>query len=526
MDTKNYVIGVDVGGSGARAGAFDLSGTLVASASQEYSPSTPGPGVVEYDARAIVDAVVATLRGIALSVDPHSVSVICVDAMMSGAVALSGDGHPVTPYTTTADSRFAPDLRRILANDGDRIRRITGSGQPTLAPKIHWMLREFPETNHDEVVFALAGAFVCGQLTGLPPDSLVVDDTVLWTTGLADTAARKWSRPLLDSFAIKESSLPRIGRPADIAGHLTRELALHTGLRSGTPIAVGCGDQPAGFLGSGSLLPHRGADCAGSYSVVAAVTQAFDVHQEVTAPDVLPTASGEMFSLQSMVIGGGLTERWAHALLGLSRRQSGSAMEGVLPGARGVRFVPHMGGEAYPVRPGSNGAWVGLNWAHSAADLYQAVLEGIAIHHARAFAAISAMYPDTALDSISVYGGGAANSNWNQIKADATGLVYECIENTQPTSLGAAMVGAEAVGLIRNAAEHCADLRTVKERFHPRPEAHSAFLKIAEEYDELSADIAEFGERRVATLAGAVAFEAPGMAATSPTEAASADTSR
>jgi xylulokinase len=82
-------------------------------------------------------------------------------------------------------------------------------------------------------------------------------------------------------------------------------------------------------------------------------------------------------------------------------------------------FLPHLGGRVSPSQPDLRGCWAGLNWSHSAAHLYRAVLEGVALEYCLYRDALVALNPELAIREIRVTGGGQHSALWNQIKADA-----------------------------------------------------------------------------------------------------------
>ena len=101
--TNKYTIGIDVGGSATKSVIYDLQGNVVGEGKASYHPKEPHPGVAEYDALEILDAVDQSLK-IAVtraSISPKDIVGITVDAMISGAVGINSDGAPTTPYTTT-----------------------------------------------------------------------------------------------------------------------------------------------------------------------------------------------------------------------------------------------------------------------------------------------------------------------------------------------------------------------------------------------------------------------------------------
>ena len=487
------LVGLDVGSGSSKASVFTLSGELVRTSSRGYSPTTPRPGVAEYDPREVQDCAVSALADAVAGLPVGAVAAIAVSAMMSGAVAIDKHGSPVGPYTTTLDTRFSSDLDWVLSVGGDAIRLANGSGQPTLAPKILWMDRD-PDIGPHAAKYVLAGSLVASHLAGLDADHHFVDETYLWTTGLADVARREWSPELCALLGIDRERLPRIVRSAEVIGGLSESVAQRTALQSGIPIVAGCGDQPAGFVGSGAAIAGVGADCAGTYSVVAGVTSHFAVRSESDAPDVVPVASGSGFNLQSMVNGGGLTRQWAERLFGIGDVED--ELMRAAPGARGVRFSPHLGGQAYPARPESRGGWTGLNWAHTPLDLYQAVLEGISLDNARAFVRMKGLYPDVELNTVSVFGGGAKSAAWNQMKANVAGLVYESLGDFPVASLGVAMIAGQGVNLINDATARCDEIRRVEAVFRPDDEMHERYLALADDYEVMVSGLASLDARR------------------------------
>lgn len=479
MENSRYVVGIDVGGGSTKASVFDLGGRLVAWSSRPYEPATPAPGIAEYDPCAIEEAAVAALSEALSNLEPRLVQAVAVDAMMSGALAIDETGRAITPYTTTLDTRFSTELDRMLDSEGPRIRALTGSGQPTLAPKIAWLRDTSAAVSDRGVKFVLAGSLVAGRLGAIPADDSFIDSTYLWTTGLADVANNTWSDQLCTAFDIDSGSLPKIVQSTDVVGGISAVVAQRSGLRSGTPIVAGCGDQAAGFVGAGAAHAGFGADSAGTYAVVAAVTDQFIVSSDADAPDVVPVASGTGVNLQSMVVGGGMTRQWASRVLHLDGSDIDSALQAREPGARGVRFGPHLGGQAYPSRPHARGSWIGLSWAHDEIDMYQAVLEGVALSNATAFQRMRELYPDVRVDRVAVYGGGARSSAWNQIKADATGIIHESLGDAPVAGLGAAMLAAQGVGMLEDATLRCAELRRVKSRFIPDANRHATYEDLA-----------------------------------------------
>ena len=75
-------------------------------------------------------------------------------------------------------------------------------------------------------------------------------------------------------------------------------------------------------------------------------------------------------------------------------------------------------------------------------------------------------------------GGGAANSSeWIQLRADITGLVFEKMKNIQVSALGAAVVAAYTVGIYETIDEAITHMVAVSEVFRPDMEIHRKYSR-------------------------------------------------
>jgi xylulokinase len=482
------VIGLDIGSSGAKASAFEVDGMQASTSRRAYAPRLAAGGVAEYDPRELRSAALESLTSCVQAVPGRRVEAVAIDAMMSGALAVDRRGAPLTWYTTTLDTRFNEQLLSFERMTGGSSSALTGSGQATLAPKAMWILRQLAPADAALIAkFTLAGDYVARALTGGYADQAVIDPTYLWTTGLADTRHSAWAPQLLEAVGLAEDQLPRIVASSEIIGTISRETAIATGLPAGCPVVSGCGDQAAGYLGSGVADRTSAADSSGTYNVFAGVCERFIAPTIASSPDVVASAIPGKFHLQSMVIGGGLTREWAASIL-TSTPGSDGALEAAAAaspiGSRGVSFIPHLGGQGYPPRPRLRGSWRGLNWAHDAGDLYRAVLESIALEQSASMQRFMEVDSSIDIDEVVVYGGGAKSHLWNQMKSDALGVSYVSLGDTNPASLGVAMLAAEAVGIIEDAAVVARAAARPVARYEPDPANCHIYSELRSQYLE------------------------------------------
>lgn len=495
---RELVMGVDVGSTGVKAGLFDRDLVEpVATAAVHYVAHQPSAGISEHSAELLTGSSVAAMRQLAAKLsDTDQVVAIAVCAMMSGGIPIDRRGEALAPYTTTLDQRSDRWLLDNTRQHGDRIFQMTGSAQPVLAAKISW-LQEALGGDFRKVAKVLpAGPFVAGRLAGLDAGNAFIDPTYLWMTGLADVRKDSWSSDLADLLSIDASLLPDIRASTDIVGTLDEAVAAETGLVAGTPVVAGSGDQLAGYLGAGLNRPGKAADVAGTYASFAIATAKFSPAL-VQRHECVRAAIPGLWFTQSFVAGAGLNAGWFCASVvegrGLDEGASHSDLLDRLshdaadlpPGADGVFFVPHLGGQAFPLVPTMRGAWLGLSWNHRRDHMFRALLEGLAYEHRLSFQERSAQPGFAKPEEVITYGGGAANALWRQIKADVMGVPYRRLPIADPAARGCAMLAAAGIGMVTNIAEDAPPSLFAGERVEPNADNHAAYRTLVERYDAL-----------------------------------------
>ncbi len=180
------------------------------------------------------------------------------------------------------------------------------------------------------------------------------------------------------------------------------------------------------------------------------------VHDRLQAPvideafvchHVVEGLCGQILSL----VNGGSSLTWALNLTGLGG-QGHEAIETLLestqPGSAGLSFWPFLVSAGVSgLVPGTQGRLSGLQLSHRPADIVRTVIEGLAFELDRYLRFLRAAdWPVLQL----VMGGGAAGSRTTtQIIADVTGVPLACLNNSETSLLGAAIL---ARGLVEESA--------------------------------------------------------------------------
>jgi len=198
--------------------------------------------------------------------------------------------------------------------------------------------------------------------------------------GLMDIGRRKWSDELIAAFDIPKSWLPELCESPEVCAHVNEAGAAATGLKVGTPIVGGAGDQPASAVGNGIVSRGQTSLTVGTSGVAFTANDRYQPEPEGRLHTFCHAIPGSWFSMGVMLsAAGGL--RWLHDELAPSTSydELSERAASVPPGSLGLLFAPYLTGERNPhPDPYARGAFVGLTLRHGLAHMVRAVMEGVA----------------------------------------------------------------------------------------------------------------------------------------------------
>jgi xylulokinase len=437
MSGGDLVVGVDVGSQGACLSAFDAAGERAATTYQPYTVSYPRPGWAEQDPRVWTDALRTGFRE--LDVDLERVAAISFASQLDGLVAVDEEGEPLSPAIIWMDRRADALCDDVEITKEEWYRRsgcnLDGSH---VAAKIAWHMRNGAEASR----YLLPGAF----LLRVAARADVVDVANASSTMALDPQALAWDEELLVAFGIDPTRLPRIVACDAVVGEVTPSFADLTGLRRGTHVVAGCGDEMGATLGAGVVEPGVVCDVLGTAEPVCAVT-AEPLLDSTRVTECHPHAAPNRWLLENPGWASGASYRWFRDELGGSDYEELNELAATVPpGSDGVVFVPWMGGAMAPTWDAdARGGWYGLTPAHRRAHLCRSLLEGSAYALRDVIDAIRGAGLD--VERIVCVAGGARSPLVRQLRADVTGVPVGWSEDVETTARGAAMLAAVGAGL-------------------------------------------------------------------------------
>jgi xylulokinase len=177
---------------------------------------------------------------------------------------------------------------------------------------------------------------------------------------------------------------------------------------------------------------------------------------------------------------------WLRGVLGdpsLSYADLDALLEGAARPPTGIIYLPYLSGSGSPHSDGrARAAFFGLSAAHSRADLYQAVLEGVAYEAAYIRQAAQNVVGQP-IRHILAAGGGTRNRAWMQIRADVLGCPLDVLDQPEMTLLGAALLAGLGSGVYASPAEASTVLSVIPVRHYiPDAARHEAYQPVYEDF--------------------------------------------
>jgi xylulokinase len=457
MNSRKFLLGIDVSTTGAKALLIDEQGGLGSSATTPLTLFTPRPLWSEQDPREWWSGVAASIhQALAQAgVGGEAVAAVGLTGQMHGLVLLDQAGQVLRPAILWNDQRTGPqcdEIRRRLGKE--RLIQITGNDALTgfTAPKILWVKQNEPEIYARAAKILLPKDYIRYRLTG----GYAMDKADGSGTILFNLAERDWSPEVLTALEIPAGWLPPTYEGPQVTGQVSQAAAEETGLAVGTPVVAGGGDQSAQAVGVGAVEAGIIALTLGTSGVVFATTPAALVEPQGRL-HAFCHALPDRWHLMGVMLSAAGSLQWYRDSLtpGLDFDELINESRDIPPGSEGLLFLPYLTGERTPhPDPLARGAWVGLTVRHERPHLTRAVLEGVAFGLKDSFTLIQqAGLGD--IRQVRISGGGAKSPLWQQIMADVLGVELVTVNTAEGAAYGAALLAAVGAGVYPDVPAAC-----------------------------------------------------------------------
>lgn len=463
----SYLLGIDVGTSGTKALVIAEDGRPLGSATSDYPLSTPQPGWAEQEPADWWRATGAAVRAACerAGISPAEITGIGLSGQMHGSVFLDEANQVLRPAILWCDQRTALQCQHITERVGrDRVVAITCNPVLTgfTAPKIVWVQENEPQVFARVRKVLLPKDYIRFRLTG----EFATEVSDASGTSLFDVPKRRWSGEILAALGIPESWMPAVYESPEVSGRISATAAAETGLKEGTPVVGGGGDQAAGAVGNGIVQPGAVSISLGTSGVVFAYADKPVMDPQLRTHTFCHAVPGK-WHVMGVVLSAGGSLRWYRDALAETEVDLAGRL-GVDPydlitgeaanapvGSEGLVFLPYLTGERTPYPdPDARGIFFGLSLRHDKRHLGRAVVEGVSFALRDSFEILRAM--GVPIGEVRVSGGGARSQVWREILAAAlnTSLCQAAAE--EGPALGVALLAGVGTGLYPSVQEACA----------------------------------------------------------------------
>lgn len=431
---------IDVGTTGLRASVVDESLDIITYEYRPCPPSTPAPGLVEFDA---VEMAAKALEAANAAIDGYGEPIDAVGITTQRASVVVWDratGVPIGPGLGWQDLRTVIECMTAKAEHG------WAMAPNQTATKLQWLLANTAGVEDRELCAGTVDSWIAWTLT---EGGVHVSDHTNFspsTSGLRTVDSTGWRTDVLDAFGIPESILPTIVDSAGVVG-------VASVFPGAPPIAALVGDQQSSLIGQGCIRPGRAKITFGTGGMLDVCTdsgQPTEANRNANGTFPLPVWSidGEIgWGVEGIMLSAGTNVEWLRDDMGLIDTAAESHDVAAQCGdAGGVVYVPALLGLGTPAWDyGARGTLLGLTRGTERSHVVRAVLEGVA---QRGADLVDAAVADTTTEiaSIRIDGGMSRNPTFVQALANATGRQIEVAPVVESTTIGAAFLAGLGIG--------------------------------------------------------------------------------
>jgi xylulokinase len=436
----SYFLGLDIGTGGSRALLVDEAGRVRhAFTAPHEEMRMERAGWAEQRPEDWWSAAQAAIQGVLgeSGVKGAEVRAVGLSGQMHGLTLLDAGDRVIRPALIWCDQRSQAQVDWINEHAGTEF-VVKSIANPMLTgftlPKLLWVRDHEPENFARVKKVLLPKDYIRFELTG----EYASDVSDASGTGLFDVVGRQWAFELADKVGVARDLLPAVFESSATTGRIHGRAAKATGLKEGTPVVAGAGDQAASAVGNGIVEPGIVSCTIGTSGVVFGHLKepAYDpkgrVHTFCHAVEVAWHTMG-------VTQGAGLSLQWFRNQFAPGASYDELTREAAGAEAEGLYWLPYLMGERTPhLDAQARGGWIGVTAKHTRADLIRALIEGVSFSLKDCLDQVSGLGVE--IESVRVSGGGAKSAFWRQMLADVFDKRVVSLETQEGSAYGAALL--------------------------------------------------------------------------------------
>lgn len=481
-----YLLGIDNGGTYAKAALVDEFGRQIAVASEMIPTAHEKPDYAERDMRKLWGSNCRAIRrAVSVSgVDPVKIAGISFSGHGKGLYLINRDGEPTRNGILSTDNRAWDHVKKWI-EDGtaEKVREITYQTVLACQPVslLAWLKDNEPEAYGKAFQVFSVNDYIRFRLTGAPGAEI----TAASGCNLINMATGRYDREILAMFGIEDAfdKLPPLKRPTEVCGTVTKLAGAETGLLEGTPVSAGMFDIDACGIAAGLSDESKMCMIAGTWSINEFISR-FPIVNKTNSLNSLFCIPGYYLIEESSPTSAGNLEWFVKNLLKSENQTAGEKdkslydqvdgwVDSVSPEEQLPIFLPFLNGSNES--PLAKASFVGFTSYHTKSHLLRAVYEGVVFSHATHVRRL--LQNHVTPESISLTGGVTNSKVWVQIFADILQIPVDVIQEKESGAQGAAIAASIAAGIYLNFEEAVRNMVHVSHTVKPRRELRDIYEK-------------------------------------------------
>ncbi len=482
-----YYIGIDLGTSAVKLMLVDTDGRIRNELTKEYPVYYPNSGWSEQNPSDWWDAISEGIPELLNGFDGQAVKGIGVAGQMHGLVVLDESDNIIRPTILWNDGRTANETAYLNEVVGKKkLFEYTGNiaFAGFTAPKIMWLRENEPENFAKISKIMLPKDYVNYLFTG----THCTDYSDAAGMLLLDVKNKCWSKEMLDICGITEKQMPRLCESFEVVGIIKKKIADKFGLNPNAVVVAGAGDNAAAAIGTGTVGDGRCNISLGTSGTIFVSSDSFSGDERQAIHSFCHADGG--YHLMGCILSAASCNKWFCGEV--LNTEDYKSMEGSVSkerlGKNEVFFLPYLMGERSPINDvNATGMFIGLRPNTSRADMYQAVLEGVAFAIKDNLEIIKQLGVE--VKSSCLCGGGAKSNLWREILAGVLDIDLHIPFTEQGPGYGSAilaMVGADEFNNVKQASEKFFE---IKETVSPDKALAALYAERYEKYRKIYPEI-------------------------------------
>ena len=471
-----FLLGLDIGTTTIKTILYDpLSGQIVNKASQQTPVEHPSPELSQHDPLQLWQAICECLKTVRQN---QPISALAISSFAESGLPLDKKGNPLFPLIAWYDQRTIPQaewwktqltIEELYSISGQRLSPSFG------ANKYLWIKEHHPEVIAKMQHWISASDYIFWNLTG----EFVTDYSQASRTMLFDQRELDWSPKMLGLVGLNKNQLPQIQCSGTLAGKITHQAAVLTGLPEGLPCVLGGHDHLCAALAAGAVQPGVVIDSMGTSESTLIVLNNFQEdltvvqHGFVCYAHVVPN----LFILKAGIHAAGSAIEWLAGLLSGPDHNTNPIpypefeieAEKGMGKVIGPLWLPHFIGSGTPEMDwNSRAALVGAKLEHTRGDIMRGLLESQAFWLKHNLDEIRLLCGQS-VQQVILLGGTTRLHLLSRLKASIIGLPMVLPDLPESSATGAALLAGLGAGVFKTPQEAVLSIQAKKRIINPDP---------------------------------------------------------